>query len=107
VWIEFENAVFVPPNHEHIADPMGDLENFIYNDEIYVPYLIRVEILHYQVYNQMFVSRFTNLRVNRSVVVGHNITNNERIVLATNTSQRDFFLLRLIHNFALHTVPVL
>ena len=27
---------------------MGDLENFIHNDEIHVPHLIRVGILHYQ-----------------------------------------------------------
>lgn len=43
-----KNAVFVPPHHEHLADLMGDLENFIHNDEIHVPHLIRVGILHYQ-----------------------------------------------------------
>jgi Fic family protein len=43
-----KNAVFVPPHHEHLVDLMGDLENFIHNDEIHVPHLIRVGILHYQ-----------------------------------------------------------
>lgn len=43
-----KNAVFVPPHHEHLTDLMGDLENFIHNDEIHVPHLIRVGILHYQ-----------------------------------------------------------
>jgi len=43
-----KNAVFVPPHHEHLADFMSDLENFIHNDEIHVPHLIRVGILHYQ-----------------------------------------------------------
>jgi len=43
-----KNAVFVPPHHEHLADLMGDLEHFIHNDEIHVPHLIRVGILHYQ-----------------------------------------------------------
>lgn len=43
-----KNAVFVPPHHEHLADLMSDLENFIHNDEIHVPHLIRVGILHYQ-----------------------------------------------------------
>ncbi len=43
-----KNAVFVPPHHKHLADLMGDLENFIHNDEIHVPHLIRVGILHYQ-----------------------------------------------------------
>lgn len=43
-----KNAVFVPPHHEHLADLMTDLENFIHNDEIHVPHLIRIGILHYQ-----------------------------------------------------------
>jgi Fic family protein len=43
-----KNAVFIPPHHEHLADLMGDLENFIHNDEIHVPHLIRVGIVHYQ-----------------------------------------------------------
>lgn len=43
-----KNAVFVPPHHEHLIDLMGDLESFIHNDEIHVPHLIRVGILHYQ-----------------------------------------------------------
>ena len=43
-----KNAAFVPPHHEHLADLMTDLENFIHNDEIHVPHLIRVGILHYQ-----------------------------------------------------------
>jgi Fic family protein len=43
-----KNAVFVPPHHDHLADLMTDLENFIHNDEIHVPHLIRLGILHYQ-----------------------------------------------------------
>lgn len=43
-----KNAAFVPPHHEHLADLMGDLENFIHNDKIHVPHLIRIGILHYQ-----------------------------------------------------------
>lgn len=43
-----KNAIFVPPHHGHLADLMTDLENFIHNDEIHVPHLIRVGILHYQ-----------------------------------------------------------
>ncbi len=43
-----KNAIFVPPHHEHLADLMTDLENFIHNDEFHVPHLIRVGILHYQ-----------------------------------------------------------
>ncbi|MCF8055644.1 MAG: Fic family protein [Desulfocapsa sp.] len=43
-----KKAVFVPPHHEQLAELMTDLENFIHNDEIHVPHLIRVGILHYQ-----------------------------------------------------------
>ncbi len=43
-----KNAAFVPPHHEHLPELMGDLESFIHNDEIHVPHLIRVGILHYQ-----------------------------------------------------------
>jgi Fic family protein len=43
-----EKAAFVPPHHKHLAGLMGDIENFIHNDEIHVPHLIRVAIVHYQ-----------------------------------------------------------
>jgi len=43
-----KNAAFVPPYHGHLSDLMGDLESFIHNDEIHVPHLVRVGILHYQ-----------------------------------------------------------
>ena len=49
-WVgpNLKNAVFIPPHHGHLADLMTDLENFIHNDEIHVPHLIRIGILHYQ-----------------------------------------------------------
>lgn len=43
-----KHAVFVPPHHDHLADLMGDLEGFIHNNEIHIPHLIRVGIVHYQ-----------------------------------------------------------
>jgi Fic family protein len=42
------DAVFVPPHHEYVNELMGDLENFIHNEEINVPALIRIAIAHYQ-----------------------------------------------------------
>lgn len=42
------DAVFVPPHHDYLNQLMGDLENFIHNDEISVPALIKIAIVHYQ-----------------------------------------------------------
>lgn len=42
------DAVFVPPHHQYVAPLMGDLENFLHNDDISVPALIRIAIAHYQ-----------------------------------------------------------
>ena len=42
------DAVFVPPHHQYVETLMGDLENFLHNDEIKVPSLIRIAIAHYQ-----------------------------------------------------------
>lgn len=42
------DAVFVPPAHTYVNDLMSDLENFLHNDSINVPALIRIGIAHYQ-----------------------------------------------------------
>jgi len=42
------DAVFIPPKHDLVNVLMGDLENFLHNDEIHVPALIRIAIAHYQ-----------------------------------------------------------
>jgi len=42
------DAVFIPPDHHHVNDLMNDLENFIHNEEIQVPDLIRIGMIHYQ-----------------------------------------------------------
>ena len=50
-WIggsSLKDAVFVPPSHEEVDPLMGDLENFLHNDSIDVPHLIRIAIGHYQ-----------------------------------------------------------
>jgi Fic family protein len=42
------DAFFVPPAHPHINELMGDLENFLHNQDISVPALVRIAIAHYQ-----------------------------------------------------------
>lgn len=42
------DAVFVPPAHQFLGELMGDLENFIHNDDVKIPSLIKIAIAHYQ-----------------------------------------------------------
>ena len=43
-----DSAKFIPPTFSEINELMRDLENFINNDEITVPKLIKIAIIHYQ-----------------------------------------------------------
>lgn len=50
-WIGGRNindAIFVPPVHSYINDLMDDLEKFVHNDNIYLPDLLKIAIIHYQ-----------------------------------------------------------
>ncbi len=50
-WIggaSLQDAAFIPPAHQYVGELMGDLENFLHNDTIAVPDLIRIGIAHYQ-----------------------------------------------------------
>lgn len=50
-WIggaSLKDAVFIPPSHELVNELMGDLEEFLHNDKIDVPDLVRIAIVHYQ-----------------------------------------------------------
>lgn len=42
------DAVFVPPHHNYVNELMGDLENFIHNEDVNVPALVKIAIIHYQ-----------------------------------------------------------
>lgn len=42
------DAVFIPPHHEQVIELMGDLENFLHNESISTPDLIKIGIAHYQ-----------------------------------------------------------
>lgn len=43
-----KDAVFIPPHHNDMEGLMSDLENFLNNDQISVPHLIKIAIAHYQ-----------------------------------------------------------
>jgi Fic family protein len=42
------DATFIPPIENYINELMGDLENFLHNEDIAVPSLVRNAITHYQ-----------------------------------------------------------
>lgn len=42
------DAVFIPPHYEALSTLMGDLDNFLHNEKINVPHLIKIAIAHYQ-----------------------------------------------------------
>ena len=50
-WIggaSLKDAIYIPPVHTQVNELMSDLENFLHNDKIEVPVLIRAAIAHYQ-----------------------------------------------------------
>ena len=43
-----KDAVFVPPVFESVQELMSDLEKFVHNEEIFIPELIKISLIHYQ-----------------------------------------------------------
>lgn len=50
-WIDgasINDATFIPPVHNSLAELMGDLEKFAHNEEFYFPDLLKIALIHYQ-----------------------------------------------------------
>jgi len=42
------DAIFIPPVHTAVPELMSDIEKFLYNEEIYIPELLKIGLVHYQ-----------------------------------------------------------
>ena len=42
------DAVFTPPVHSSVPELMSDIEKFIHNEEIHIPELLKIGLVHYQ-----------------------------------------------------------
>lgn len=50
-WIggaSINDATFIPPVHNSLAELMSDLEKFAHNEEFYFPDLLKIALIHYQ-----------------------------------------------------------
>lgn len=46
IGVSLKHAAFIPPHHQQVPDLMSDLEKFMHNDQIHVPHLLKIALIH-------------------------------------------------------------
>lgn len=46
--VSLKDAIFIPPVWQEVGPLMGDLENFLHNDQTSLPHVIKIALAHYQ-----------------------------------------------------------
>ncbi|MDD3788839.1 MAG: Fic family protein [Petrimonas sp.] len=46
--VTINDAIFIPPVHNSVPELMSDLEKFLHNEEIFIPELLKIGLVHYQ-----------------------------------------------------------
>ncbi|MFA5647768.1 MAG: Fic family protein [Bacteroidales bacterium] len=42
------DAIYIPPVHTSVPELMSDIEKFLYNEEVFIPELLKIGLVHYQ-----------------------------------------------------------